>query len=71
MRSALLFAIGFLCSACPFTGSRIYHPDAEYLRRLDAHAERGVFPDDVRRDPAAHAGQVLLWTGILRTSSPR
>jgi hypothetical protein len=66
MRSALLFAIGLLCSACPFTGSRIYRPDAEHLRQLDAHAERGVFPGDVRRDPAAHADQVLLWTGIIR-----
>lgn len=62
-----LFISALLCSACPFpTGSRIYHPDSDDLRGLDSKAARDVFPDDVRHEPAAHAKQVVLWTGIVR-----
>lgn len=67
-RALAAIALGIFCSACP--SSRIYRPDSSQLREMDAGAERHVFPEDVRRDLAAHSNQLVLWTGIVRSKTP-
>ncbi len=46
--------------------ARPYWPRSEAEQEAFERARRDVFPDDVRRDPAAHAAELLLWSGILK-----
>ena len=65
----LCLALALSISGCPLApGSRMFAPEGPLEKRLFPYAKRDVFPDDVRKDPAAHRATVLLWSGIIQSA---
>jgi hypothetical protein len=63
-----VFAFSVLVS-CVASGP--YQPATRPEKIEFAHDRLDIYPDDVRNDPAAHAGAAVVWAGIIRSSDAR
>lgn len=43
-----------------------YKPVSDWERRVSSESRRDVYPNDVRKDPAAYGNVVVAWAGTLR-----
>ena len=62
-----LLAVVVAVAGCPGVApySARYAGSSETERKLLAGADRNVYPEDVRKDPAAFRKATLAWPGIV------
>jgi hypothetical protein len=51
----------------PLVGSRVYQPIKGPEAAAAEHADRYVYPADVRDQPQLHAKDMVVWAGILKS----
>jgi hypothetical protein len=68
---AAFFALTVLVSCVSRAGNESYQPATKPEKIEFARDRLDVYPNDVRKDPAFHAGAAVAWAGIIRSTDAR
>jgi len=64
-------ALTVLVSCVSRVGNESYQPVTKPEQIEFARDRLDIYPDDIRKDPAFHAGAGVVWTGIIRSTDAR